>query len=163
SEMFIGEEEQIAQPLRERIEESIEYGVKFLLDSQELASNHQMDGGVPERYPIKNPEQDANVRVDYVQHSMSAMIAYEQYVQEKKHSGGKLLRKGMKKLKKFRESVVEKVHHKKGLNRGDAVIVNADAGMNYFVLLIVFALILGVVILVYQPHKKKRRRLKRRD
>jgi hypothetical protein len=163
SEMYIGEEEGIAQPLRERIEESIEYGIKFLLDSQELASNNHMDGGVPERYPIKNPEDDANVRVDYVQHSMSAVIAYEQYVQEKKHSGGKLVRQGMKKLKKFRENVVAKVHHKKGVNRGDAVITNADAGVNMFLLLIVSALILGVVVMVYRPHQKRRRRLKRKD
>jgi hypothetical protein len=164
SEVYVGEDERVVQPLRERLEEVIEYGVKFLLDAQELSTSNLMQGGVPARYPIKNADDDANVRVDYVQHSMSAIIAYERYLLEKK-SGTKLMRNGLKKLKNIRDNVAGKIHSKHHKNRGDAVI--ADAGTNYVLLAFIFAVIAAVVMLVYKPiflrRQSRQSKVKRRD
>ncbi|KAG7339085.1 hypothetical protein IV203_025815 [Nitzschia inconspicua] len=166
SEMYIGEDEHIAQPLRERIEEIIEYGVKFLLDAQELSSINNMQGGLPERYPIKDPEEESNVRVDYVQHSMSAIIAYEQYVLEKKR-GVKLVRQGVKNIKKLRDKVADRIHRPRRSSRGDAVVAGPDAGINYVLLAICCILILTTVVMVYKPIQRHRRKLlttkRRRD
>ena len=65
-----------------------------MLDSQETDTRYNMQGGVPARFPPES-EDDKDVRVDYVQHSMSAMIAYETYLQsgrEKKTGAGSKVR-----------------------------------------------------------------------
>jgi hypothetical protein len=82
SEMFVSEEEQIVKPLRERIVEDVTQGIRFLLSSQQRTTENKMLGAVPERYPktLSNAHGDGNVRIDYPQHSMSAVIAYERFV-----------------------------------------------------------------------------------
>lgn len=77
SELFV--EEDVAEPLKDRMMFWIRHGADFVLNSmeQEDKGNHNMVGGVPKIYPPKRKE-DKEVRIDYVQHPMSAMIAYEQ-------------------------------------------------------------------------------------
>ena len=78
-EVFIDEEAHKVVPLRQKMRHHIELGVSFLLQSQQQTHHHNMKGAVPVAYPVK-AEEDEEVRVDYVQHSMSAIIAYEEHV-----------------------------------------------------------------------------------
>lgn len=69
--------------LRERIWDDVTLGIQFLLDAQQTSTDNNMRGAVPAKYPYKkgdDDDDDMEVRVDYVQHSMSAVIAYEQMI-----------------------------------------------------------------------------------
>jgi hypothetical protein len=85
-ERFIGLDEDHVENLRKRMYRDIRIGIKFLVYSQETVETLNMHGGVPLKYP---PDGDKNkeVRVDYVQHSMSAVIAYERLLLSKSRSG----------------------------------------------------------------------------
>jgi hypothetical protein len=73
-----GSETYVGGFLRERIWNDVTLGVKFLLASQQTSDNNNMRGAVPARFPYRAKfDEDIEVRVDYVQHSMSALIAYE--------------------------------------------------------------------------------------
>jgi len=76
SEMFLEEDE--AEPLKDRMMFWIRHGADFILNSMQYEDNdhHNMVGGVPKIFPPRKGD-DKEVRIDYVQHSMSAMIAYE--------------------------------------------------------------------------------------
>lgn len=78
-EMFIDMEGGEVVPLRQRMLEYIERGVTFLLEAQQKGNENNMRGAVPVRSPLVK-DKDVEVRVDYVQHSMSAIIAYEALV-----------------------------------------------------------------------------------
>ncbi|CAB9518121.1 expressed unknown protein [Seminavis robusta] len=54
----------------------VRLGVQFLVESQEHDTSNNMQGGVP----AKTEEDPNEVRIDYVQHSMSAIIMYEMTV-----------------------------------------------------------------------------------
>jgi hypothetical protein len=75
-EMFIDVNGNVVVPMRERMLKYIELGVDFLLDAQQNEDIHDMKGAVPVRSPIER-DSDGVVRVDYVQHGMSAVLAYE--------------------------------------------------------------------------------------
>ena len=75
-ELFIDINTQQVAPLRERMLRYIELGVDFLIDAQQTEEANDMKGAIPVRSPIIKDADNA-VRVDYVQHSMSAVIAYE--------------------------------------------------------------------------------------
>ena len=83
SEMFVSDYEDKAEKLVDRMRHDIRLGVQFLIDSQETDDSHNMHGGVPVKFPAEN-HHSREVRVDYVQHSMSAMIAYEKLLQSEK-------------------------------------------------------------------------------
>ena len=76
TEMFVSEYEDKAEKLVDRMRHDIRLGVRFLLRSQEIDDSNNMHGGVPVKFPA-NDHRAKEVRVDYVQHSMSAIIAYE--------------------------------------------------------------------------------------
>lgn len=78
-EVFIDEDTHIVLPLREKMRHHIELGIGFLLQSQQQTHHNNMKGAVPAVYPAET-EDDGEVRVDYVQHSMSAVIAYEEQI-----------------------------------------------------------------------------------
>jgi len=81
-EMFL-EEGPDAEPLKERILYFVQHGADFVLNSMAMTSEHHMEGGVPVRFPTHTHRHNA-VRIDYVQHSISAMMAYEKML---KHEG----------------------------------------------------------------------------
>ena len=72
--------------LRERITSAVTEGISFILRSQVSSGKHA--GGIPRAIrplPLKHPrsaksfnERATEVRIDYVQHALSAMIQYEQ-------------------------------------------------------------------------------------
>ena len=82
-ELFVVDWDPKVERLQDRMLYFIQLGVDFLLESQEENTSYNMQGGVPAVYPADS-DKKKEVRVDYVQHSMSAMIAYEKYLQ----SGG---------------------------------------------------------------------------
>ncbi|KAI2496091.1 hypothetical protein MHU86_18417 [Fragilaria crotonensis] len=84
SEMFVSEYEDKAERLIDRMRHDIRLGIQFLIESQETDDSHNMHGGVPVIFPAEN-HHSREVRVDYVQHSMSAMIAYETLLLSEKH------------------------------------------------------------------------------
>jgi hypothetical protein len=75
-EIFIDVNTQKVAPLRDIMVRYIEIGVDFLLDAQQTEEANNMKGAIPARSPIIK-DVDSAVRVDYVQHCMSAVIAYE--------------------------------------------------------------------------------------
>jgi hypothetical protein len=76
SEMFASDKEDHAERLLDRMHHDIKLGISFLLSSQDTSTANNMQGGVPVKFPAETSKAK-EVRVDYVQHSMSAMIAYE--------------------------------------------------------------------------------------
>mmetsp|Transcript_6662 Transcript_6662/g.10994 ORF Transcript_6662/g.10994 Transcript_6662/m.10994 type:complete len:520 (-) Transcript_6662:241-1800(-) len=86
SEMFASDREDHAETLLDRMHHDIKLGISFLIESQDTSTMHNMHGGVPVRYPSANSKA-MEVRVDYVQHSMSAMIAYENLLKKSSAKG----------------------------------------------------------------------------
>mmetsp|Transcript_22243 Transcript_22243/g.52345 ORF Transcript_22243/g.52345 Transcript_22243/m.52345 type:complete len:244 (+) Transcript_22243:39-770(+) len=82
SELFKSDKENIVKPLRDRIFEDVSQGIGFILSSQQTSTENNMLGAVPVRFPKKTDSalKDSSVRIDYPQHSMSAVIAYETHV-----------------------------------------------------------------------------------
>jgi hypothetical protein len=61
--------------LRERIASAAAAGIEFLLRAQVDAGEFR--GAIPQAYPAADPRGEANeVRIDYVQHALSAFIQY---------------------------------------------------------------------------------------
>jgi hypothetical protein len=83
-ERFVVDSQDKMENLRDRMIYFIELGIEFLLSSQETSTINNMQGGVPVKYPITEHQGSREVRVDYVQHSMSGMIAYERLLLSKK-------------------------------------------------------------------------------
>lgn len=83
-ELFLQDGGLPAIPLKERILQFVEHGADFVLRAMEESSTHaSMHGAVPVRFFADDPSvelrtKDTEVRIDYVQHSISAMMAYEQ-------------------------------------------------------------------------------------
>ena len=173
--------------LRDRIERDVGMGIRFLLEAQQKTDQNSMRGAVPGMYSGKKPaalsksnddeeegsedgEEDyhlAEVRVDYVQHSMSAVIAYESY----------LLSKTQQAKKRFHEIVHEKVrnvadpilHH---VRKKIDTATRSSTFVNYSILALLLCFVVAVIALAYCPlsilpssrsHRTRRRRLKRRD
>ena len=83
-EMFTSDKESRAELLRDRMNHDIRIGVSFLLDAQETDTNYNMHGAAPKCFPSE--DKDAReVRIDYVQHAMSAVIAYEKLLTFENH------------------------------------------------------------------------------
>ena len=177
--------------LRDRIERDIEMGIRFLLKAQHKSDRNNMRGAVPGKYTGRRPvfsttknnraahddqkgsEDDdedyyiAEVRVDYVQHSMSAVMAYESF----------LLNKTQQKRKRFHEIVHEKVHNVADpifhhVRRKIDTATRSSTFVNYAILVAVGFLVLVVVGLAYCPasllpfsrrYPQRRRRGKRED
>jgi len=80
-EMFL--EENDVELLRDRMVFWIQHGADFVTKSQYNKDNNNnnknMFGGVPRKFPQKSHDQ-MEVRIDYVQHSMSGIIALEQFL-----------------------------------------------------------------------------------
>lgn len=85
-EMFTSDNEEGAERLLDRMHHDIRAGINFLLNSQETDESNNMHGAVPVKFPSED-HKAKEVRVDYVQHSMSAMIAYEKLLQSPKSFG----------------------------------------------------------------------------
>ena len=92
-EMFIDQVGRKVMPLRERMVRDVQLGIDFLLRSQQQTNENNMKGAVPGMFPPNNDYdlEHSEVRVDYVQHSMSAVIAYERIILHGKQraTGGK--------------------------------------------------------------------------
>ena len=101
-ERFFAVDEKHVSNLKERMMEAIEISIKFLMDSQEVNDSFSMHGGVPLRFPVKSDE-DKVVRVDYVQHAMSAIMAYEELLKSQK--------RGRRILKAATKLIAEKKEH----------------------------------------------------
>jgi hypothetical protein len=184
-EVFFGGDSDATELLKDRMERDVGMGIRFLLDAQQKNNHNEMRGAVPGMYNGRKPvvsssragensndeSEDENydlaeVRVDYVQHSMSAVMAYEKFLlkkMEKQH-----------KKKAFHEKVHEKVHkvvhHVK--HKFEAATASSAFG-NYCILGAVCSLVTIVVCLAYLPRsmipflgrgrRRKRRRVKRND
>ncbi|KAL7564533.1 hypothetical protein ACA910_017687 [Epithemia clementina (nom. ined.)] len=82
--------------LKDQVEQVVHYGISFLLDSQQIDTTNGMQGAIPKKYPHVAVD-DNIVRVDYVQHALSAMIAFEKWfflggqedVEEQQHLGSR--------------------------------------------------------------------------
>eukprot|EP00536_Pseudo-nitzschia_multiseries_P003496 jgi/Psemu1/301994/fgenesh1_kg.54_\ len=130
-----------------------------VLPSKEDASNSE-DEHEDEDYQI------SEVRVDYVQHSLSAVLAYEAFLRAKGQEAN--AKKG------FHEAVHETVrkvaapiiHHVK---RRIDTATRSSAMVNYAVLSAVVTLVLAVVGLAYCPglcfgrRRRRKRRVERND
>lgn len=153
--MFVSEQERVVQPLRDRIIHDVKLGVRFVLGSQQTTTKNNMLGGVPERFPAKN-DGDGNVRIDYPQHSMSAMIAYERFLlEERKKSGGRL---GINHLRKL----LPRGSPQKG---GDGSNGAGTHSLWANFILMGSILLIGIVLVVsvfISPNRRRRRRLKKK-
>ena len=184
SEMFFSSEKGDATELLiNRIERDVGSGIRFLLKAQLKSDNYNMKGAVPGKFTTrtklsppphssKSGESDddedydfAEVRVDYVQHSMSAIMAYEAFLLdkiEKNHN-----------QKAFHERVHENVHKavrhvKHKINK----VASSSLYVNCIILGSVCCLVILVVCLAYLPlssipffgkRRRRRRRVKRND
>ena len=168
SETFFGSEGDATELLRDRIERDVGSAIRFLLRAQLKSDYNNMKGAVPGEFISENLEPSGNaaeVRVDYVQHSMSAIMAYEAFLLdkiEKRHN-----------QKAFHERVHEHVHkavrHVK--HKFDAA-TSSSAFINYLILGTACWLVSVVVCLAYLPwswipffgqRSRRRRRVKRND
>jgi len=180
SEVFLGGESDAAELLKDRIERDVDMGIRFLLKAQVKNTQKNMLGAVPGMYSGKRPVSNDNsedededfdlaeVRVDYVQHSLSAVMAYEAFLERK-----------LEKLrgdKAFHEKVHEKVkkvaHHVK---RQIDVATASSVFVNYAILASASLFVCIAVCLAYVPlslipclrrcHRRRRRkrRIKRQD
>jgi hypothetical protein len=114
-ELFVVDWLPKVERLRDRMLFFIQLGINFLLDAQETDTTYNMHGGVPARFPPES-EDDKDVRVDYVQHSMSAMIAYETYLQ----SGGE---KKTRASSKVRQMIANNKHLRIDSAEGDSTLL----------------------------------------
>jgi len=196
TELFFGPETDATELLRDRMDRDIELGISFLLRAQQKHNQNEMRGAVPGKWTGRAPRSQngsnddnsnsedesnsekeskdpdfsiAEVRVDYVQHSLSAVMAYEAYLLDKldqEHNS-----------KGFHEKVHEKFH--KVAHHVKHHIEKAKASsvfMNYAIIAALGALITLAVCLAYQPFAyvpfprlfllaghRRRRRVKRND
>lgn len=184
--------------LLDRIEHDVGLGIQFLLEAQEKSNRNGMRGAVPGKFTGKRPslpkkkdqrqqhqasnddeedsgdeDEDENyeiseVRVDYVQHSMSAIMAYEAF----------LLNKTKRKQKGFHQVVNEKVHRVTDpiihhVRKKIGIATRSSTFVNYALLGGVICIVLAVVVLAYCPmlftwpcskrYRHKRHRIKRKD
>lgn len=182
TELFFGddEEEDATELLKDRIERDVAAGIKFLFQAQVKSDFHNMKGAVPARFTMKKlsppPNDDerqededfeyAEVRIDYVQHSMSAVMAYESFLLRKKEE--------YQNNKAFHKRVNE--HVRKAVNHAKHRIHKAASSsvfVNYAILATVCVFVLLVIGLAYLPwswipilggrSNRIRRRVKRND
>ena len=180
SEVFFGGESNASELLKDRIERDVGMGIRFLLKAQQKTDFNLMRGAVPGRFTGKKPaalppvskeeeyDEDydmAEVRVDYVQHSMSAVMAYEAFLLDK-------IGKRHEQLA-FHEKVHHAVHH--AVRHVKHKFDNATASavfVNYAILGAVCLLVTIVLSIVYLPtswlpfsarRHRGRRRVKRTD
>ena len=180
TELFFGDgEEDATELLKDRMERDIAIGIKFLLKAQVKSDFHNMKGAVPGRFTLKKlsppPNNDgheddedfefAEVRIDYVQHSMSAVMAYERFLLDKKmqHENNKAFHR---RVKDNVHKAARHVKHKINNAASSAVFVN------YAILATVCIFVILVIALAYLPwswipilgrSKRRRRRVKRND
>jgi len=175
SEMFFGTEGDSTEPLRNRIERDVGSAIRFLLRAQLKTDYNNMKGAIPGQVttekldlPEYGEDEDfdfAEVRVDYVQHSMSAVMAYEAFLldkMEKRHN-----------QKAFHERVNEHVHKAvKHVKHKFDTATSSSVFVNYCILGAVCLLFGVVVCLAYLPsswipflgrRSRRRRRVKRKD
>jgi hypothetical protein len=188
SEVFFGGESDATELLKDRIERDVGTGIRFLLQAQQKTDRNGMRGAVPGKFTGRKPaalpassaessndesedEQNdkdfhlAEVRVDYVQHSMSAVMAYETFLldeMEKRHE-----------QMAFHEKVHQVVHHAvRHVKHKIDTATASSAFVNYVILGAVCLLVTVVMTLVYLPsswipfsarHYRRRRRVKRKD
>ena len=174
----MGGESDAAELLKDRIERDVGIGIHFLLKAQQKSKRNNMLGAVPGMYsgkrPVANEDSEdededfdlAEVRVDYVQHSLSAVMAYEVYLQNKLET--------FQDRKGFHEKVHEKVqkvaHHVK---RQIDIATASSVFVNYAILASSSLFVCIVVILAYVPwsmipclrgcRRRRKRRKKRRE
>ena len=180
SEVFFGGESNASELLKDRIERDVSMGIRFLLKAQQKTDFNLMRGAVPGRFTGKKPaalppvskeeeyDEDydmAEVRVDYVQHSMSAVMAYEAFLLDKMGKRHEQLA--------FHEKVHHAVHH--AVRHVKHKFDNATAStvfVNYAILGAVCLLVTIVLSIVYLPtswlpfsarRHRRRRRVKRTD
>lgn len=170
--------------LRDRIWTDVTYGVNFLLAAQQTNDDNNMRGAVPAKFPSRpQAAGDFLVRVDYVQHSMSAVIAYEREVLRREHEGGQ-----EEAQQRSLRAPILKQHGKghpaaaggsrlslKGLAASDMMGRNDGAGAfgngtvsSLHIIAAIFGLIVVIIATfvigrVYYPFLLRQRRIKRRD
>jgi len=172
--------------LRDRIERDVGMGIRFLLQAQQKSNQNKMRGAVPGMYTGKTPvlphlgkedssnsedEEDedfqiAEVRVDYVQHSLSAVLAYEAFLKARANEAG--ARKGFHQAvhETVRKVAAPIIHHVK---RRLDMVTRSTTMVNYAVLCSVVAFVAAVVGLAYCPgfcfgrRRRRKRRVERND
>ena len=175
SEIFFGTEGDSTEPLINRIERDVGSAIRFLLRAQFKTDYNNMKGAIPGQVttekldlPEYGEDEDfdfAEVRVDYVQHSMSAVMAYEAFLlekMEKRHN-----------QKAFHERVHEHVHKAvKHVKHKFDTATSSSVFVNYCILGAVCLLFSFAVCLAYLPwswisflgrRSRRRRRVKRKD
>ena len=143
SEVYLGDPDHAdttTELLRDRIEDDVTWGIQFLLHAQHTTNEKGMRGAMPgkvqpgvahpateeteheaaeEESSSDDPEDPllTEVRVDYVQHSLSAVIAYEAYLlqkdkvqQDQKHRHSSFNTKLSDKVHNVQATVTEHVH-----------------------------------------------------
>mmetsp|Transcript_6369 Transcript_6369/g.15272 ORF Transcript_6369/g.15272 Transcript_6369/m.15272 type:complete len:200 (+) Transcript_6369:208-807(+) len=167
--------------LKDRIERDVDMGIRFLLQAQQKSDQRNMRGAVPGKFTGKQPvfsakggndEDDedfdlAEVRIDYVQHSLSAVMAYEAYLLdkiEKRNAGKAFHEKVHEKVRSVADPIIHRVR-----NHIDKA-TSTDANVNYGILGAMGLLVLAVVCVAYMPwiccssrHRRRKRRIKRSD
>jgi len=176
-----GHEGTTTELLQDRIEHDVAMGIRFLLNAQQQTNTNQMRGAVPGKYNpttksnTKNRENSGSgsadassseeeeseeeednlsneVRVDYVQHSMSAVIAYEAYLLQKE---AKAAAKQRNNNDTFQTKVQEKVHGvtdhlKKQMHRGrHTLTTTTKMSETYANVVLVGILLFFVCIILY--------------
>jgi hypothetical protein len=132
TEMIVTEYEDMAERLVDRMRHDIRLGARFLLESQETDEGNNMHGGVPVRFPALD-HRSKEVRVDYVQHSMSAMIAYEKLLLSEEKLRRPSIRLGIPHLK--------------------ASSLDTNIPTVYIVVIVILA-VLGVILFTSKKKKK---------
>lgn len=181
SELFFRDEEDATELLKDRIERDVTSGIRFLLKSQVKTDFHYMKGAVPGKFTTKKlspPPLDSNddrhendkdfdyaeVRIDYVQHGMSAVMAYEKFLLDKieaNHSNKAFHKRVHENVHKAVRDVKHKIHK----------AASSSIFVNYAILATVWLVAILVICLAYLPWawipivggSKRRRRVKRKD
>ena len=127
SEVYLGDPDHAdttTELLRDRIEHDVTWGIQFLLHAQHTTTEKGMRGAMPgkvrpqikggtsheaaEEESSSDDQEDpllTEVRVDYVQHSLSAVIAYEAYLLQKEQ-----VHQDQKHRQSFHTNMSDKVH-----------------------------------------------------
>ena len=127
SEVYLGDPDHAdttTELLRDRIEHDVTWGIQFLLHAQHTTNEQGMRGAMPgkvrpqikwgtrheaEEESSSEDQEDpllTEVRVDYVQHSLSAVIAYEAYLLQKEEK----VQQDQKRRPIFHTNMSDKVH-----------------------------------------------------
>ena len=157
--MFKSDEENVVKPLRDRIFEDVSQGIEFILSSQQTSTENNMLGAVPVRFPPKADSalKDSSVRIDYPQHSMSAVIAYEAYVYGNQRKRTKLSSGRSKNLRNV--ILHEDGYVPSSIRNNNSLVASGRLWVNFIIVGLFVVLSICLVVNVFiSPRKGHRQR-----